>query len=155
VKELAPDARSFEQLIADIVATRVTHVIALGGATPRESADDLGTLKSLRGLVTVATNEGPLSQTAHVVLPAASWAETSGTYVNAKGMKQRSEKAIDLLGAARPGWEQVAELATALGYETTWTKLKDIRARLGLAPEPVNARAGDSLGPTNLGASAD
>jgi hypothetical protein len=35
------------------------------------------------------------------VLPATSWAEHSGTYVNAKGMRQLSEKALEPLGAAR------------------------------------------------------
>jgi NADH-quinone oxidoreductase subunit G len=133
VTELAPEAKPFDALITDATAARVTHVLALGSATPRESADDLGTLKALRALVTLATNDGPLSDAAHVILPAASWAETSGTYVNAKGLKQVSDKAIDLLGSARPGWEQVAKVARALGYEPSWSKLKDIRVRLGLS----------------------
>jgi len=136
VRELAPDAKPFDALIADATAARVTHVLALGSVTPRENSDDLGTLKGLRALVTIASNEGPLAEAAHVILPAASWAEASGTYVNAKGMKQRAEKAIELLGSARPAWEQVAAVAKALGYEATWTKLKDIRARLGLEVGP-------------------
>ena len=157
VLELAPEAKAFEALIADVTSARVTHVLALGSATPRNTSDDLGTLKGLRGLVTIASNEGPLSDAAHVTLPAATWAEASGTYVNAKGMKQVSEKAIDLLGSARPAWEQVAQLARALGYETTWAKLKDIRARLGLDTPAPNAQAKNSLsaGPEQLGTTAD
>jgi NADH-quinone oxidoreductase subunit G len=157
VLELAPEAKAFEALIADVTSARVTHVLALGSATPRNTSDDLGTLKGLRGLVTIASNEGPLSDAAHVTLPAATWAEASGTYVNAKGMKQVSEKAIDLLGSARPAWEQVAQLARALGYETTWSKLKDIRARLGLDTPAPNAQAKNSLsaGPEQLGTTAD
>ena len=142
VTELAPDAKPFESLIVDIVAARVTHVLALGSATPRSSADDLGTLKGLRALVTIAVNDGPLADTAHVILPAASWAEASGTYVNAKGFKQVAEKGIDLLGSARPAWEQVFQLGRALGYEPSVRKLKDIRARLGLeVAVPLSAPA--------------
>jgi NADH-quinone oxidoreductase subunit G len=140
VLRLAPDARPFEALIADAGAARVTHVIALGAAVPRETEDDLGTLKGLRALVTIATGQGALSQAAHVFLPAASWAEASGTYVNAKGLAQRAEKGIDLLGSAKPAWEQVAQLAKALGFEASWSRLKDIRARLDLL-EPAPAAA--------------
>jgi NADH-quinone oxidoreductase subunit G len=157
VKELAPEAKPFDGLIVDATSARVSHVIALGSAAPQRTEDDLGTLKGLRALVTIATNEGPLSDAAHVILPAASWAEASGTYVNAKGMKQVAEKSIELLGSARPGWEQVKNLAKALGYEASWSKLKDIRARLGLEGVTANAHAGGAAptGPTQLGTTAD
>jgi len=134
VAELAPEAKPFEALIADATAARVTHVIALGSATPRESEDDVGTLKALRALVTIASNAGPLANAAHVTLPAASWAEASGTYVNAKGMKQVADKSIDLLGSARPAWEHVVTLAEALGLSPTFRKLSEIRSRLGITP---------------------
>jgi len=154
VLELAPDAKPFDKLILDAVAARVTHVIALGSATPRHSADDVGTLKGLRALVTIAANEGPLAEAAHVILPAASWAEVSGTYVNAKGHKQLSEKAIELLGSARPAWEHVAAIGRALGYETSWTKLKDIRARLGLVA-PVAGGSAATAAPTHTETTAE
>jgi NADH-quinone oxidoreductase subunit G len=164
IRELAPEAKPFDALMADVGAVRTTHVIALGSATPRAktdeegAAEDLGGLKGLRALVTIATNTGPLSDAAHVILPAASWAEASGTYVNAKGIKQTSEKGIELLGSARPGWEQVAHVARALGYEPTWSKLKDIRARLGLGPAGTGTRpaqANEPTGPTHVGTTAD
>jgi NADH-quinone oxidoreductase subunit G len=164
VQELAPEAKPFEALMADVGAVRTTHVIALGSATPRPksdedgSAEDLIGLKGLRALVTIATNAGPLADAAHVLLPAASWAEASGTYVNAKGVKQTSEKGIDLLGSALPAWEQVAHVARALGYEPTWSKLKDIRARLGLGPAGTGVRpasANEPTGPTHVGTTLD
>jgi NADH-quinone oxidoreductase subunit G len=83
--------------------------------------------------VTIASHEGPFADSAHVMLPATSWVEASGTFVNAKGMAQEAWKGIDSLGSAAPAWDQIARLANALGYETTWTKLKDIRSKLGLA----------------------
>jgi NADH-quinone oxidoreductase subunit G len=137
VHGLAPDAKPYDQLILDAVAGRVTHAIALGSAAPRRSADDVDTLKGLRALVTIACHEGPFAEAAHVVLPATSWAEASGTYVNARGVKQRAEQAILPLGSARPAWEQVAALGRALGHEPSWTTLADVRAKLGLGQAPA------------------
>ena len=130
VKALAPSARGFADLVADIGKGAVTHVIALGGATPGEPESDLASLKKLKGLVTIAAHEGTLTKAAAVVLPATSWAEAGGTYTNVKGMRQISEKAIEPLGKSQPAWKLLAELGRALGVEPSWTKLRDIRARL-------------------------
>ncbi len=61
--------------------------------------------------------------------------------MNARGMRQVSEKALEPLGASKPGWRQVSDVASALGYEAQWTKLKQIRAQLiGIAAiEPGQA----------------
>ncbi len=56
--------------------------------------------------------------------------QQSGTYVNARGMRQVSEKALEPQGVSKPGWRQVSDVASALGYEAQWTKLKQIRAQL-------------------------
>jgi NADH-quinone oxidoreductase subunit G len=140
VTQLHPEVRSFETLLSDIGAARTTHVIALssGGAGDAPSEDAIGTLKQLKGLIAIASHESPLTDAASVVFPAASWAEANGTYVNAQGMKQSSHKAIELLGSAKPAWEQTAILARALGYEPTWTRLKDIRARFDSSAEPIS-----------------
>jgi NADH-quinone oxidoreductase subunit G len=125
VHQLAAAAKPFVALLDDVVAGRVTHVLALGNATPID-AEALAVVK----LVTITAHEGALTTLAAVVLPATSWAEHSGTYVNAKGMRQVSEKAIEPQGVSKPAWRQVADLATALGYEAPWTKLRQIRAQL-------------------------
>jgi NADH-quinone oxidoreductase subunit G len=125
VGQLAPGAHTFQALLDDVAAGRVTHVIALGGAAP-VAATGLGKAK----VVVIAAHEGPLTEQATVLLPATSWAEHSGTYVNAKGLAQIGEKALEPLGASKPAWKQVAEVATALGYAASWTKLKQIRAQL-------------------------
>jgi NADH dehydrogenase/NADH:ubiquinone oxidoreductase subunit G len=99
--------------------------------------------------VTLTSHEGPLAEAAQVVLPVTSWAEGSGIYVNAKGMRQVSEAAIQPLGSARPAWEQIAKVAHALGLEAGWTKLREIRAKLlvtDAVPPPVPSSS--SLPPT-------
>jgi NADH-quinone oxidoreductase subunit G len=138
IEQLAPGARPFQALVEDVSAGRITHVIALGGSASVD-AEALGGAK----LVTIAAHQGPLTKLAGVVLPATSWAEHSGTYVNAKGMRQIAEKALEPQGASKPAWQQVANLATVLGYEPSWKKLKSIRAEL-IGSAAADAPAGES-----------
>jgi NADH-quinone oxidoreductase subunit G len=50
----------------------------------------------------------------HVVLPIGSFAETSGTYVNAEGRWQSWAGAAKLQGESRPGWKVLRVLANLL-----------------------------------------
>jgi NADH-quinone oxidoreductase subunit G len=131
VDQLVPGVKALPSLLDEVQASRITHVLALGGA----AAVDVEAFRSAK-VVVVAAHGGPLVDVATVVLPATSWAEHSGSYVNAKGMRQVSEKALEPLGDSKPAWIQIAALATALGYEPSWTTLKQIRTKLGAgAPE--------------------
>ena len=126
VRNLAPEAKSFDALLADVSAGKVTHVIALGGAAPVDAT----ALGRLEGFVAIAAHEGPLVSAAHVVLPATAWIESSGTFVNAKGMRQLAEKGTEPRGSSEPGWKLTAKLAVVLGIEPSWSTLKDVRAML-------------------------
>jgi NADH-quinone oxidoreductase subunit G len=130
VVELVPTLRPFPQLIEDIRAGKVAHVIALGGVTPRNDPEDATALGMVSTLVVVAAHEGALTEPAHIVLPATSWAEHSGTYVNRQNLRQVADKALEPQGASRPAWQQLRAIAVALGLEPTWTKLKDVRSQL-------------------------
>jgi NADH dehydrogenase/NADH:ubiquinone oxidoreductase subunit G len=59
--------------------------------------------------------------------------------VNAKGIKQVAEKALEPLGASRPAWRHLIDLATLLGFAVSTTSLKQIRMQAlgGPLPEPV------------------
>jgi NADH-quinone oxidoreductase subunit G len=150
VKELVPGVMSFAELLADVKAGKVTHVLALGGQTPNtnpaalanpgDSENDATILKRLQALVVVAAHGGALVDAAHVILPATSWAEAPGTYVNFKGIHQTTEKALDPQGSSRAAWLQISDLANALGFEMALTKIKQIRDALGVtAPPPKTA----------------
>jgi predicted molibdopterin-dependent oxidoreductase YjgC len=52
-----------------------------------------------------------------MVLPAASWAETEGTYTSSTGHIQLAKRALAPQAQARPAWEVVFGLALALGLE--------------------------------------
>jgi NADH-quinone oxidoreductase subunit G len=142
VEQLAPGVLPIGALVEGIAAGRITHVIALGGA----ASFDAEGLKRAK-VVTVAAHDGPLATVASVLLPATSWAEHSATYVNAQGMRQISEKALEPQGASKPAWKQLADLAQSLGYDAPWTKVKQIRAQL------IGGAAGDAHsapGPSSL-----
>jgi NADH-quinone oxidoreductase subunit G len=140
VLALAAGTKPYPQLLDDMRSGRVTHVVALGGVAPRNEPEDATALGMLGTLVVIAAHEGALTAAAHVVLPATSWAEQTGTYVNRRGLGQVTERALFAQGASRAGWELARSLALALGLEVGWSKLKEVRAHLA---EPVgSARAG-------------
>jgi NADH-quinone oxidoreductase subunit G len=58
-----------------------------------------------------------LRSSVHVVLPIGSFAETSGTYVNAEGRWQSWPGAAKLPGESRPGWKVLRVLANLLNIE--------------------------------------
>jgi NADH-quinone oxidoreductase subunit G len=68
-------------------------------------------------LVVAATTHlsASLRAVAHVVLPIGSFAESSGTFVNAEGRWQSWAGAAKLLGDSRPGWKVLRVLANLLG----------------------------------------
>jgi NADH-quinone oxidoreductase subunit G len=91
--------------------------VLLGGIDP---ANDLGVdpaaLASAELVVAVTTHlPESLRAVVHVVLPIGSFAETSGTYVNAEGRWQSWAGAAKLPGESRPGWKVLRVLANLLG----------------------------------------
>jgi anaerobic selenocysteine-containing dehydrogenase len=134
VKSLVPDVKTWADFLAGVESGKIRHAIALGAVTPDTEADT-AKLGKLEALVTIASHECALASAATVVLPATSWAEQNATYVNAKGMKQSSQKAIEPQGTSRQALLHLADLAKALGHEPTWAKAKDVRAKLAVTEE--------------------
>ncbi len=54
---------------------------------------------------------------AHVVLPAASFAEKDGTFTNTERRIQRVRKAIEPVGIAKPDWLIISEIAKRMGVK--------------------------------------
>jgi NADH-quinone oxidoreductase subunit G len=141
----ATPPRPFADLVRGIQAGRFAHVIALGAELEVDGAEAKAALAKLKGVVTICAHDGPLAAASHVVLPACAWAETDGTYVNKKGLAQRSEPALRPMGDALPGWALVAKLARALGYAMDWKRLADVRRAMEPpappAPAPITQEA--------------
>ena len=90
--------------------------VLLGGVDPAgDLSVDPQALRSAELVVAITTHlPENLRETAHVVLPIGSFAESSGTYVNAEGTWQSWTAAVKLLGEARPGWKVLRVLANLL-----------------------------------------
>jgi formate dehydrogenase alpha subunit len=82
---------------------------------------------------------------AHVVLPAASAMEKSGTFTNTEGHVQAVRPAIDPVGDSRPDWEILSAFSVFLGapleYGEAKEILKEIRSVIpgygSLGPSPI------------------
>ncbi|MEO8501687.1 MAG: molybdopterin-dependent oxidoreductase, partial [Vicinamibacteria bacterium] len=66
-------------------------------------------------IAVMATHEGPELELAHLVLPAALWAEVDGTLTNYQRRIQRIKRAVPAPGDARPRWELADGLLQRLG----------------------------------------
>jgi ferredoxin-nitrate reductase len=67
---------------------------------------------------------------AHVVLPAAGWAEKDGTQTNSERRVTLMRKAVDPPGDALPDWEIFARVGRALGHTSqfAWTSAAEVHA---------------------------
>jgi NADH-quinone oxidoreductase subunit G len=70
------------------------------------------------------------AQHADVILPAASYAEKSGTYVNLEGRVQRAEKAVFAPGEAREDWKIFRALSDVLGKPLPFDAFEQLRAAM-------------------------
>ncbi len=87
-----------------------------------------------------------MSEYAHVILPAAAFAETEGTFVNLSGIWQSFGAAVPPYADARPAWRVLRVLGNLLdlpGFEQE--TIEDVRASLGGPAAGGSATAGESL----------
>ncbi len=89
------------------------------GANPMIDYPDADLAKrAIEGAELLVVQDLFLSETAalaDLVLPLAASAEQNATYTNVEGRVQRTVRALDAIGAARPGWEALAEIAAEMG----------------------------------------
>lgn len=106
--------------VKGMVAFGANPVVSYPNANRVEAA-----LRSLEFLAVIDIFPTPTSEFAHVVLPAASFAESEGTFSNSERRVQRVRKAIEPL-AGRANWEIVQELSTRMGYPMHYLSSEEI-----------------------------
>ncbi len=103
----------------------------------------LETLARAHSVVAVGAYASPeMKRVAHVLLPAGSFAETSGTYVNLEGRWQSHGGAARPLGASRPAWKILRVLGNlldlpAFDYPSSEAVRDELKAHLERAPQPL------------------
>ncbi len=126
---------SLADLLAAAAEGKVQAIVGLG-ADADVDANALAPLSRIADVVLALSHEGPLARYATVVLPAASWVEAEGSFVNAKGVAQGFKRALSPKGDAAPAWELLAGLGRAMNLDLSYTKLREVRAAL-LAQVPA------------------
>ena len=91
-----------------------------------------------------------LQRVAHVLLPAGTFAETSGTYVNLEGLWQSQTGAAQPVGEARPGWKVLRVLGNLLDLEKfDYLSSEQIRTELAQLCGADTAYAAPAYGGTH------
>jgi formate dehydrogenase alpha subunit len=94
------------------------------GENPMGSSPDLAEVEhGLKNLDFLVVQDMFLSETAalaDVVLPVASFAEKDGTFTNTERRVQLVRKAVEPPGEARPDWQIVCDISTAMGYAMSY-----------------------------------
>jgi len=102
-------------------------------------------LAKSRGVVAVTPYaNAEMKRIAQVLLPAGTFAESSGTYVNLEGRWQSQAGAVKPLGTARPAWKILRVLGNLLNlpsfdYQSSEQVRDELKARVDAADQPAAA----------------
>ncbi len=140
--------RSTRALMADVAAGRVGVVLSLGEdlSSLPGGGDALGTLSERGTLVAVAAFRTPTTKAASIAIPAATWAEIEGTWVNDRGRAQRVRKAVTARSASLPVWRTLALLVRELGADVSFDSAAQILRQVAAAVPAFEGLTWTALG---------
>ncbi len=92
----------------------------------------------------------PTAQLAQVVLPAASFAEKDGTYINCEGRMQRVRRALQPWGDAQSDGDIICAVARAMGTDIGDGKPEHIQAELSALLPRYQCRQGEQIPPQGI-----
>jgi NADH-quinone oxidoreductase subunit G len=131
--------------------------VLFGGIDPvSDLAVEARSLATAELLIAVTTHlPESLRSSAHVVLPIGSFAETSGTFVNAEGRWQSWAGAAKLPDESRPGWKVLRVLANLLNLRgVDYVSSEEVREALktlcGTRIEASSSGAGSGDGTVSM-----
>jgi predicted molibdopterin-dependent oxidoreductase YjgC len=104
----AANGLSLGQVVQEVEKGRIQSLYLAGRFPPLgESRPDF--------LIVQDCYRGANNKLADVVLPAATWAEAEGTFVNVEGRIQKYKRLLDPLGESKPDWWIFCRLAEKMG----------------------------------------
>ena len=119
--------KGLKDLVGDLGSYEAVLII---GADADIAEGELAPLGRMGTVVLLATNTGPLSALATVTIPIPSWAESEGTFVNAKGMAQGFNKALACKGDSMPAWDAIARIGRGMKHDLAYKRFTDVRGAL-------------------------
>lgn len=87
-------------------------------------------LKSLDLLIVQDIALTETAKLAHIVLPAAGWAEKEGTFMNAEGVTQKLQRIVETQGQSLPDWQILRNLSLAMGKEIGTRSVEGLSAEI-------------------------
>lgn len=127
---LSNDAQALSERLAK---GTVQSVVLLDGQTPFEGEQQrrfVQALKDTPTVVQISAHNREISSSAWATLPAATIAESEGTFINDAGMIQSFDKAFPSAHGALPAWEIFVRLARAAGQELSAASFEALQNRL-------------------------
>jgi len=106
--------RSGVEAILAACASGTVKALILQGPELLRLPEAASSLSSVPFIAVMATHEFPELERAHLVLPAAMWAEVEGTFTNYQRRVQRIRRAVPAPGQAAARWEMAAGLLERL-----------------------------------------
>ncbi|MGM0668651.1 MAG: formate dehydrogenase subunit alpha [Gemmatimonadota bacterium] len=102
---------------------------AFGEDPVRSEPNQAKVIENLKKLDFLVVQEIFMTETAKladVVLPATCFAEKDGTFTNSERRVQRVRKAVEAPGEARPDWQILCDVSTAMGYPMAYESPSEI-----------------------------
>ncbi len=126
--------------VRQMLESPLAACLLFGGIEPEhdlgagDAAEQLAACPQLIAVTPYAS--ASLMKSAQILLPMGTFAETSGTYVNAEGRWQEFCGCARPVGEARPGWKILRVLGNLLdldgfGYESSAAILEELRRQIG------------------------
>jgi len=109
--------------------------------------------QNLKWSVFIGSNHNLTAESAKYVLPSATYIEKEGTFTNFEGRVQKFDKILEPLGASKPEWTILVELAKALGIHLHYDRAEEIFHELamnvsffkGLTYKKVTSQGGGTI----------
>ncbi|MEA1996942.1 MAG: molybdopterin-dependent oxidoreductase, partial [Gemmatimonadota bacterium] len=95
-------------------------------------------------------NSSATTEKAHMVFPAAAFAEREGTVTNFASRVQIQRRAFAPLGQALPGWEIVQKLGNALGGDYKYLSAPEVFDNLALECKAFRGLSYEKIGSTGI-----
>ncbi len=132
---LRPGANGLDSKgILTAAANGKIECLVLLGADPLSDVPDADlarrALAGARRIIAIDTFVTDSVKLAHVVLPAAGYAEKSGTTTNLEGRVTRVAHKVTVHGTARPDWMIAVEVARRLGTDLGFASVADVTAAI-------------------------
>jgi formate dehydrogenase major subunit/formate dehydrogenase alpha subunit len=121
--------KTMTDMLPAIHAGEMKALYIIGENPALSDADANHAIKAMQKLELLVVQDIFLTETgklAHVVLPAASFAEKDGTFSNTERRVARVRRCIPPLPGTKPDWQIICELSTRMGYPMRYASPEEI-----------------------------